>query len=461
MCIRDSCLDMCDYGHVHKVDVNELLQKVKYICRDDEILYNSFHQGVSTELDEDKLKNLILSLRFSFKNHTRETKIQEIIQKAATKLKFNRDEITDMHSFVSEISAELEPYQSNAAEIDPAIVGTVTSGDSASMEKIFETSKDLNDERGIMRTGWQAVNRMTQGGIRRGECILLSALQHNFKTGFSLSLFKHIALYNKPYMINEKKKPLLLHISFENSLEMNMPFMYRNIYENKTGQQAEFHNKSSAELGAYVREELSINGYEVMFLHVNPTMWTYMDICNYVTYLETQGYEIHVLMVDYLNMIPKTGCDNTGPTGSNVRDLFRRIRNFCAPKKITFITPHQMSTDAKLLVRNGIEDKLVQEVANRGYYDGCKTIDNEVDLEIYFHIVKADGKSYLTIQRGKHRGLMTQTKQEHLYCVLAFEDIGDIRDDVEGDDLSRKKPGHGPVSSANSQPFWDFDKEAA
>ena len=75
----------------------------------------------------------------------------------------------------------------------------------------------------------------------------------------------------------------------------------------------------------------AINGYEVMFVHVNPSLWGYRDVQNYVLSLEAEGYEVHVLMLDYLNMLDKRGLDNNGPTGSNIRDLFRRMRNFCAP----------------------------------------------------------------------------------------------------------------------------------
>lgn len=46
---------------------------------------------------------------------------------------------------------------------------------------------------------------MLQGGFRRGEFWLIPALQHKFKTGFSLSIFSQIALYNKPYLFDKNK----------------------------------------------------------------------------------------------------------------------------------------------------------------------------------------------------------------------------------------------------------------
>lgn len=107
-----------------------------------------------------------------------------------------------------------------------------------------------------------------------------------------------------------------------------------------------------------------------------------------------------------------------------------------------------------MLIRQGNEESFVRDIANKGYYDSCKTIDQEVDLELYIHIVKADGKSWLTVQRGKHR-LIQQTKEEYKYTVLPFEDIGDIRDDVNGADTSRKKPA-GP-QEGQAPGFWDFD----
>lgn len=56
-----------------------------------------------------------------------------------------------------------------------------------------------------------------------------------------------------------------------------------------------------------------------------------------------------------------------------------------------------------MLIRNGMDEQFVAEIKNKGYYDGCRTLDQEVDMELYIHIVKVDGRSYLTLQRGKHR----------------------------------------------------------
>ena len=136
-------------------------------------------------------------------------------------------------------------------------------------------------------------------------------------------------------------------------------------------------------------------------------------------------------------MFNKAGCI-TGFTGADTRDLFRRVRNFCSARKITVITPHQISMDGKNLLREG-RDMIVKELVGKSYWDSCKTIDQEVDVEILIHIEIVDGKKYLTCVRGKHRKSGTVTPLKDLFCILPFYPVGAVRDDFGGKDLSIKK----------------------
>lgn len=457
MGLRTIAVGMASNPSGTKYVADDLLQRVRILTRHDESLYESLKDGIVGELTEEQLKLVTGTIRQELNSYLREVQALLIIREHSRKAAHNRDEIGNLSEFIVNFRAALEQYESNVVEKDPAIVGEVRVSEIDALEHVFQQAKELNAEEGIMKTGWQALNRMLQGGFRRGEEVVIGALQHNFKTGFTLSLFKQLALYNKPYMLDPKKKPLLLRITFEDPLSLNFPFLYRSIKENETLEHANVVNTPIEEMSAYVQEKLTVNGYEIMLVHVNPGLWGYRDIQNYILKLEAEGYEIHVCMLDYLNMIDKRGLDNTGPTGSNIRDLFRRMRNFCAPRKITLITPHQLSTEAKMLIRQGNEENFVKDIANKGYYDSCKTIDQEVDLELYIHIVKADNKSWLTIQMGKHRTI-EPTKEEHKFTVLPFHDIGNIRDDLNGADTSRKKPAG--AAQGEEQPWFDFDLAA-
>lgn len=79
---------------------------------------------------------------------------------------------------------------------------------------------------------------------------------------------------------------------------------------------------------------------------------------------------------------------------------------------------------------------------------------------MYLHIEKVDGKSYQTIQRGKRRGTDI-TPEKDKYCVLPFQPIGGLLDDINGPDSSVPKPGaisKAAQDSGGEQPFWlDLD----
>lgn len=454
--LKQTALEMCENPYDHLYEKDELLQRLRLNTGDDENLYEIIVQGIEPEMSEASLKRTILNIRKSLHNHFREEKVDEILSKAASTFKFHRDKIKNVHTWIAEVCAQLEPFQLATVTKDPAVVANIDIGDEKSTEEVFQTINTNSSGKGVLKTGLTQLNVLLQGGFRRGEAWVIGALQHNFKTGFSLTLFKQIALYNKPVMIDANKKPLLLRISFEDEIDKNMQWLYQSLYENETGQKCVTGNISSVEMAAYIKEKLQVNGYHVKMMRVDPTQWTYMNICNLITQLESEGYEIHLLMLDYLAMLPTTGC-SVGPMGSDLRDMYRRLRNYCSPRKITLITPHQLSTEAKQLIRDG-RSNFVQEIANKGYYDKCRTIDQEVDGELYIHIEKLNKKSWLTIQRGKHR-IPTLLQDELKYMVYPFHDIGNIKDDINTQNSACKKVGGGVIGSGNETPFWEFESQ--
>ena len=184
--------------------------------------------------------------------------------------------------------------------------------------------------------------------------------------------------------VEEGKKPLLLRISFEDNLTNNLQFMYQYLKANEgTPVSAkDFADLSIDELRDYIMKRLTATGFKIKMRRVDPSQWTYSSLLNYIIELEAEGYSVHLLMVDYLFMLPTTGCVQ-GPTGSDKRDMLRRVRNFCSARNTIFMTPFQLSTEAKQLLRNGIpEHNFVNEIAEKGYYDGCKTVDQELDLSL-------------------------------------------------------------------------------
>lgn len=453
--LKDTALYMCSNDLNFVYEKEELLQRLKVNTGSDTKIYEALEQGISKDMDEGSLKRTILGIRKFINDVFRENEIVKIVKGASSELNFNRDKIKSIRTFVSELVSKLEPFQIEATRKDPAIIGSVDVGDVTSLAEAYEGVKDLANNTSVLKTGWQGINTMLQGGFQRGGFTVIGALQHKFKTGFSLTLFKQIALYNTPVMTTPGKKPCLVRISFEDSLLLNLQFLYQNLYENEHKQKADIRNVTPAFMASYVKEKLGATGYSIKLLRVDPSEWTYKDIQNYLLELEANGYEVHLLMLDYLAMIPTTGCI-IGPAGTDIRDLFRRMRNFCATRGIAVVSPHQLSSEAKQLIRDGHQD-FVKQIAEKGYWDGSKRLDQEVDRELYIHIEKLNGKSYLTVQRGKDR-LPTIIPDSDKYVVYEFSELGPIEDDVNGAAIHRKKVGGGVVGSGEENPFFSFDQ---
>lgn len=86
--------------------------------------------------------------------------------------------------------------------------------------------------------------------------------------------------------------------------------------------------------------------------------------------------------------------------------------------------------DGKILVRNGVQEtEFVKEIANKGYTEGSRQLDQVVDLELYLHKAKINRRWHLCVQRGKHRG-QEIISEDDLYFVLPFPNQAPIKEDV-------------------------------
>lgn len=451
--LRSTAVWMANNPFNYVYNKNELLQRLRVNVGDDDGLFEAFQDGISEELGEDELKKTCLSRRESLKKFLDQTRVKEILDTFTKKVKFQEESI-DWRHFVREVVTSLEPFVStDETGAHSSIVDDVNFSDVAKMRSILSRGIAELDTRGIIQFGWQGLNRMfgnSRGG-RRGEMIVVGALQHNFKSGFCIDTMKHAALYNRPNCRDPNKKGMLMRISLENDAPNDILTLYKSLAENETGLPVDISSISEEEVSGYVRDKLTATGFELNMCRLDPSEFTYHDLFDRINKYEADGFEIHGLWIDYLNMMSKRGCAQ-GPAGVEVRDLFRRTRNFTSKKGILCITPHQLSTQAKDLVRLGTEN-FVQEIANKGYYDSCKTIDQEVDMEIYIHKIEVNGEAYLAMQRGKHRKVGI-TKHSDLYCVYKFDDIGGIRDDIMSRDMSRKHVGGSTMADGGGAAWY-------
>lgn len=457
--LREMLVQMVSQPIGTEFDENELKQRFKIGLKNDDNLYDALIGGfISPDDSQEKIAKMFNQQKTTIRSHLNKVKIAEIMKSYYIKTSFHADTI-DHKTLLTELTESLSPYitsEVSGGDIfeHPGIVNNTSFADKETLAKVMTAAKDELDVRGVIKTPYQGLNRMMgrHGGMRRGETIVFTALTHNYKSGIVMDLFMGCALFNKPYMRDESKKPLNLRISFENTTMQDLNHMYPKLKETETQLKIDMNKIDVAEASDYLMEKLSANGYHNQIIHAEPSDFTYFDLYKIIERLEDDGYEIHLLTIDYLNMMSKAGCSD-GPAGDNIRDLFRRVRNFCLRRGITLVTPHQFSSEARKVER-GEPKNFVKHVTGRGYYDGCSRLEQELDLEISLHIVEVNGEKYLTMQRGKHRGIVTPTS--HLYTVYKFEEFGGLPMDVTGEDLSRKSIG-GDTMADGGAPAWYND----
>lgn len=428
--------EMAELGPEHEYDQTEFLNDLELDCDEDKLLFKVLKESILKDHTEEELKKHVISLRRSIDNHYREKEISDIIEKANYMFKFKRDTIPNMSEYLSRLVADIDRLN-NTTTKDPSITSEIDLSAKKEVEDVFKLAIDKNSNEGIMKTGWQALNTALQGGFRRGEFVCISSLAHKWKTGFTMSIFKQIALYNKPYMLDMNKKPLLVRISAEDDIEANVQLLYQSLKYTETREVVDISKTSPNEMSAYIHDKLSANGYHIKLLRVDPTDWSYSKLLNKLTEYESEGYEIHCCMLDYLSLLSRDGCLQLAGTGSDLRDMYRRVRNFVSTRRILFITPHQLSTTASQLLRGTIsEEDFTKFVAGKNLYDSCGKLSQEFDVGIILHSFNKNDKRYLSITIEKHR-LPTYIADYKKSYYMEYPSNGmPIRDDINEEDCS-------------------------
>lgn len=443
----------------HPTPYNDLIQHIRIACSSDVVLFESIQDNISFQLDEDELKRTILSYRFELNKYLKEKKATMLLDKMTFDLKFNRDKIGDLNQYMSSNLNGIIDLVNYSGEEIPGIICEVDLSDIDAVAEQFELIRKENDGSRTIKMPWQAMNRMTRGGLRLGQLTTVGGLAHNNKTGVSLSMFISGCIFNNPKNLqtDQKKKPLMLLISFEDDMLIVLFNLYILLKENLENVKITDEDKqrlSSREAAEYVYKKLSDTGYDIRIIRADSSTWSYAEIQSCILQFESQGYEIHLTLIDYLNLANKNGLSHSR-ADADIQELFRRTKNFFAAKNIALLTPVQLSPDAMELKRQG-NKMLSMQISDGSYYEGCRGLSREPELELFVDIVKDNGRKYQTFARGKHRG-QNDTPEEHKFFILEFQKIGGLRWDVNGTDTSLSK--FGSVRNAEGEEegaFWDI-----
>lgn len=417
-----SATDEVDFGK------EDILSRARMNLKSEVMYLKELEMSISNDGDEDRSRKRIRSITSELKFDLNKQRVKKLVERMNYRINFSRDQV-DHKEAIRELQENLAKYNTDPEGTEKAgFVGRLMSNDVSAMATVFETAKEVNSAEGVLKTGFVGLNRMCGiGGLRRGELVNFGALTHNYKTGILNDLARQIPLYNKPFMLDPKKKPLVLRVSFENKLEQDLPIIYRSLVEQETGESIQLSEIDHVAAATYVKERLSVNGYSFAMECYDANNFDVYDLIDLLSRYEAEGYEIHLLLVDYLELIVK-GAGANEMRGDAVTNAIQTLRNHCYPKGITVVNAHQLSTQAQDEARAG-RANLASYLSTGGWYKGTKSLHTKLDLEIIIHIVRVNGVKYLTFARGKHRG-GEHTPIKHLVFAQPFRPVGGLHDDI-------------------------------
>lgn len=440
--VKGTAIDMCRAADITYFERQDLLARLRINVGDDDKWFQALEKGINAKLEGQPLAKSIAALRQKVSSLISREKIGQILRKASGEWNFKNDDISDHKEFLQAVLGDLEGMVNTSSEKDMAVNDELRFDQPETVKAITDRIREINNGDRLWKTGHQKMNIMFQGGMREGETWVIGALPHMDKSGTSLTLFRQFTQYNTPFVRKPGKRPTLVRITMEDPLTTNLQYLYKDIMINIDPECGDIDPKhvDPDEINRVVSHHFVSSGYDVRMRDVNPSDWTFRKLFDYINQLDADGCDVQVLMIDYLSMMPATGC-RQGPAGTELQDLFRRVRNFCRSRGILFITPHQLSTEARNLTRGVVTDEtFLPFITNKGYWQDCKGLDREFDGAFYVHIVRKDGVAYKAYCRDKHRfpGILDEDDK---FFFMPFKGKMPVPDDIGRDCIGVKRIG--------------------
>lgn len=456
-------------------DKKSILRQIKLECTQNKPFYDSVvdflddtvrdDDGNVVEVDEtteEYIASLNRELRgyyFSLRQGLNAISLRKSMGQAFAAINGNASDHrnNDLESVLDNLKADLTSFTQKGHNKIPSLVSELDTSNPSGFVKVFNNIAEKAAGGGL-RTGWKSINRMMgiMGGISE-EMWLMPALPFNCKSLFSLCMSISIPIFNTPEFalrnVKGDKIPTILDLSLENEMDVNIATAYQMIYGHFEGKapdmtlseldDEEVRSKKVNEMSTYFCEKINRNGWHYHFQkHTNDNFRVHY-IQDIINDLEAKGYHVVGVRADYLGTINKAGHGN-GIAGSDIKEIYRIARNIQVVKNRGFVLgPHQISPEGKRLKALD-EAGFIKNLPGRGLYDTCTSLDNEADAEMFFGKRVVEGKSYLEVQRGKHRTIVDTPMKDH-YTVIPFSDVGILPWDVdkeEGIETTGKSINH-------------------
>lgn len=446
------------------IEIDHIVTKLKVIS----VNFKGHYDLIIGELEkipeksQKKIKQDCQHYYYAIKDYIDDLKFSKTLRQLSFEYHSDNRVHTDKRGFLDRLVNELDPYTAprNSGGLNiPGIHTAITLDNREGVAQLIETAQQISSNDGLMTTDIQGWNELMGGGVRRGEIIDLDALTGRGKSDTVRRMLRGIMRSNKPYMLDPARTPAMVIVTLEDTPDEILNKMYCDIIEEETGESVDVTQVDKYAIADFLQEYLGINGYKLRIYHGSKHEFSYDGFQRIVENLEAEGFEVHMLALDYLQLM-RFDDQPGGNPAVQLKTLFGRIGDCTKKRKISLITCNQFDSKAKELVRNTME--FAKEAVGKNYQENCKSLTNEVDMELAAHVVTAseseDGFAYHQLARGKHRaGKKTPPSVRYaVYKMHSTSDgkpIGFIKGDLNGASQVRNRTA-GSLRSQGGGDIW-------
>ena len=209
---------------------------------------------------------------------------------------------------------------------------------------VMDIVSNLKNPNKMLRTGIQKLNEMLSPALLGGRTYIFMGTPGGFKSGLLLKIARDIKKYNKGIVCKPGKRPTVLLLTMENSVEetverlFNMTTSAEDI-RSFTPSQVVKMLKQSGEFSVTDDNDINI----VIKYHANRTITT-DDIYTMIDDMSDSGREVIALVFDYIKRIRPA--EPAKDEKAELKNITNELKSLAQHYNIPVITAHQLNRDA-------------------------------------------------------------------------------------------------------------------
>lgn len=338
-------------------------------------------------------------------------KLADIVTKIKSGDYLSVDEITDLYkSFITDSYRDINKFKVKEADerLDSGLdIDSLTNLAS-------ETIKEISTPGFYLNTGFLNLDNAMGGGLKRGALTLFGAKTAGFKSGMMLNIACSIKLFSKHIETFDKtKKPCVIYLSLENTQTESFK---RLVTYTLNKNPSDLIGYDSRKLAKETLDALNVStanpDLDLKLLYKKSNSIDINDIYNIITDVESDGYEVVSLIVDYLATMKNNRIQvkDQNSIGLAMADNARELYDLAISKNIAVVSGFQLNRGAYENNKNVTGKETVKYVGESLKMVTYADYVFMINKETLVHPSTGDIIDYIKFDEAKQRSNMGSVK---------------------------------------------------